>query len=244
MDKKNQPQKSSTTDWPDPIAFLTDYKDFAVNARLLLINLIAEKHRKTQNRDEKKLLHTLGLEQIAFFIESLESFFVAVTQKGSVDIYRWLRAPYNSINQEVKLLEENQYFKIYKSIFTDLKDDDLRKIAKDLADVTKDMQWKADFHKYLLQWCAKIKHKFLVYREDEEVRYLLAPQWKKALEKAFKSEITQTNEYRRSWAEDMKWLVEIAEMVKDNICILIDNLIIRLQHEQRVTNQSSTTVEE
>jgi hypothetical protein len=87
MDKKNQPQKSSTTDWPDPIAFLTDYKDFAVNARLLLINLIAEKHRKTQNRDEKKLLHTLGLEQIAFFIESLESFFVAVTQKGSVDIY-------------------------------------------------------------------------------------------------------------------------------------------------------------
>ena len=94
-------KNSRVEEWPDPIAFLEDYKDFAIKARPLLIKIIANEFKRTKSHDEQELLHTLALEQIAFLIETLDAFFVAATSKGVIDIYRLLYEDHSTSVQKI-----------------------------------------------------------------------------------------------------------------------------------------------
>ena len=223
---------SEVEEWPDPIAFLEDYKSFAIEARPLLIRIIAGQYIITRNDEERELLHTLAIEQMAFLIETLDAFFAAATQKGFIDIYKLLLCEYHSTSvQKISgEFSKERILAIAKQIVSaDVGEDKLNEIKDTIEEHIKFLQKNAKFNKFFTEMCTKLKHKFLVMREKNGTRILI-PQ---AQAKAFKSEFTECiKDHTVAESEDLGYLVNRAEFLKKTICFFIETLMRRLENQE------------
>ncbi|HEX7320222.1 MAG TPA: hypothetical protein VF399_07695 [bacterium] len=231
MNNLSEPSETENHQLPDIITFLEDYNDFAVKARPFIINVIAERHRQTADVDEKKLLHTLALEQFGFLIETLNGFFVAASTKGAIDLYGILDKSQTTLIQRIQQIDNAQFFNALTHNLRDAPREILNEIKIHFEEMTEFMRSNADANKYIEEFTAKLRHKFLVYRgDDDDVHALLSPECEKAYsQKDFIKALPQSTE---GWKEDMDWMVRRADAIEKFICSLIDTIIYRLKEKE------------
>lgn len=215
----------NNADWPDPISFLNDYKEFAVNARPLLINLIVYEHSKTKDDNQKKLLNQLAMEQFMFLWETFLAYYVAATSESPVLLYKLLaKTSIFDLNQKAREVTGSKLKGIYKKEFSELGDEEIQEIVNHAMRNAKRMQELAPVTNVLIPFFNKSKHKFLVYREKNEVCILLSKECERSIAKYVKSK-----DIPEGWRQNMDWLVKLTESTKNLIINTIDILKERLK---------------
>lgn len=223
MNERNQSHNTLIGKWPDPISFLTDYKDFAIDTRPLLVKMIVEKHSETTNDREKKLLHMHGIEQFFFFWETLLAFYCASTSEGQIDLYRWLTTSFNDLNQNIKSLDREQLRHLYETEFPRLERDKLEEFIDVSAGISEYLKNTVLPTGHLIPIFNKLKHKSLMYRINDDVSILLSEECERELEEHRVSEKTET-----AWRQNLSWLIKKVTEHKILIVNAIDITITRI----------------
>ena len=222
---QNTPDETVVGKWPDPISFLTDYRDFALNIRPLIIKLIADRHEKSGNTDEKKLLHQFALERFFFLWETSLAFYCAALHKGPLDLYRWLNEKFRVLNEKSKILAEQNFHDIFRSEYPDLEDGEIDDIVSHVIEITKLMKRLAAPTKALMPIFNRMKHKCLICKLGDEVSVLLSGEAERELGGIMEG--IQIEE--RSWAQDLSWLGKLVESTRKVISFDIEIIIARIE---------------
>jgi len=225
MELQNTPDETVVGKWPDPISFLTDYRDFALNIRPLIIKLIADRHEKSGNTDEKKLLHQLALEQYFFLWETSLAFYCAALHKGPLDLYRWLSENFHVLNEKSKILAGQDFYAILRSEYPELEDSEIDDIVTHAIEITKLMKGLAALTEVLIPIFNRMKHKCLIYRFGDEVAVLLSGEVERELGGIMEG--FQIEE--RAWAQDLSWLGKLVESTRKVISFDIEIIIARIE---------------
>ena len=229
--------------WPDPISFLEDYKNFAINIRPIAIRALVELSSKTNCAEQKQILFCAAYEQFFFAIETLLAFFNAAVDETPLDLAKWIYPkPLNGtkyyefsyMQKNVQEMEYDHIYEVYRNEFADLSELDINLIIEPLKEIltylreTRENQQSLskNITNDMITIFNRSKHKFLAYRFKGGVCFLLP----KEIEARMHQVALKTKKEKdKDLVQDISWLINHIQTPVDYTRIVIDIIIKRLK---------------
>lgn len=240
MAKEDQSQNSFVGKWPDPISFLKDYMDFAINARLRVIRMLNEAYKASEDIHDQQMLYLLSFEQFIFTIEALFAFLNVAIHESPVDLGRWIlwfkgekcgkkiRRYYSfgELYEEIKRINETQLREIYRAEFTSYKSAEVDSFVQSIMRIKKWLT-KPGIKETIEPFnnvFNRLKHKFLAYRFKDDVVLLLSSDIEKKFQKLGKN-------HDGKLGKNLDVMVTRVNEVNEHINTIIMIVIMRLDKE-------------
>ncbi len=238
MSKTNQIDNSYIGKWPDPISFLKDYINFAINARSRVITMLNKTYTESKDIYDKKMIWLLSFEQYLFHVETLLAFLNIAIHKSPVDLAMWTlwfnvekrgkkrrkTFSFGELYKEIGKISERHIYQIYEKEFPSYKDEEIDIVVQSIIGIknwltaSKIKETIVPFNNAL----NRLKHKFLAYRFKNGVALLLAPDIEKKSQKLSVG-------YGENEDRDLSYMVNFVNDVSIRIDTLIRIIIKRLE---------------
>jgi hypothetical protein len=216
--------------------FLSSYIRLGVHARRLCVRVLRDRYRVAEAHDEKQLLHHLAFEQYAILVETFEGFYCAIRDRERKPVLRTLRKEFNPGNLSGTLAQKEvadivRELNVDLTGFTQSEQQQVSKIFEEIATWIKRITpHNRDF---LHPWFKALKHKFLVYRDEQgSIRALFDSRVEKIMEKKYGGPIVGDSQP----PADIDYLLDRAEWMESAIKALVAVRLLELQNR----SQSST----
>lgn len=215
--------------------FLEDYPQFGSKTRVLACELFAERFRQVNDIAQKELLHILAMESFFMQFETFVAFFRAILKRKSSSIIHELKKQINLQNffleiskkSEVDLLQELRIKFEQLPWVTDAEKGEINKKFSAIIKLLKDRNF-SEALQIVMSIFPKIKHKFLLFREEEKIKIITSEQEKKKID-GYKQRNVEVFEETAPLSGDIDYLVDLNERLQAAIADLVAIRLIELQ---------------